>query len=147
MNVLYGWSALQWANDVSELRATPAAIIFGYVGLTTYLSTAEEEERRKTVIVSLLGILGIVLATLLLHRGIATPAVLPIIGLVIWRLGVTVTDASTRSIGQTVRFLLMGLYFLDAHLLLVEGWDGPGLIVLGLVIPAILLSRLLRVSS
>ncbi|MCZ6691504.1 MAG: UbiA family prenyltransferase [Planctomycetota bacterium] len=160
-NVLLGWSALGTGIILStDALSGPATYVFIYIACITWISTAEEVKRPRgsghhpRVAIAML-ILFALMARLSFQGPLSGTHPYPdrlldplylLFSIVLWRL-VASRDSSKHSTFQTVRTLLLGLFFLDAHLLYATGQVYLALIPITLVIPSMILSRRLRISS
>lgn len=152
-NVLFGWTALGEAIDPGLLAGVaPAVYVLFYISSTTLISTAEDlpAPRRggpRRRILASFGMIAVVLGVAS-YPGLPAPMdpVWPLMIIIGWRLLLS-RDPSTATTGQTVRYLLIGLFFLDAHILYAAGYPMVAAFVLSMVLPSLYLSRLLRVAS
>ena len=161
-NVLYGCTALSTAFPPESYTRTylPAILVLVYITCTTLISTAEDLEPPKStaphgrVVLATFIIFFIVMAYMspfVLHETIKEDLVyydpfwaVLLISLLCLRRSV---DASRATTMRMVRWLLFGLYFFDAHLIFDAGSPGVAWVVCGFVVPSLVLSRILRISS
>ena len=147
-NVLFGASVLDGrSRDLWPVAMTPAVAITGYIALVTVVSTSEENGDRWRSTAALAAIL----APLAIAAAPSLPAIpwllLLLAGIVVWRVIAILRSPSRKTIALTVWVLLLGLFVLDAHLVLAAGRGLLAAAVIALVLPSLALSRLLRMAS
>ena len=159
LNILLGWAFFvganmpdiywyeTWFKSLADGGLRPALFLAAYIALVTFLSTAEEKEQRWTAIGSLTAILALLfwLKWPVLQQN--PDPLLPMGLIIFWRWVLALMDHSREVIGQHVRFLLLGIFLLDAHFLFMADYPQQAAFVMVLLLPALALGRLLRVSS
>lgn len=158
-NVLFGWTALGAAAPVLNYDGClPAVYVLVYITCTTVISTAEDlkppEGGGPHARVVFAGLAVFALVALYIGPSLKGHSSDIWAADPFWVLGVItaillnrMTNSSRAVTMATVRWLLFGLYFLDAHFIFNAGHPGVAWVVCAFVVPSLILSRLLRISS
>ena len=158
-NVLFGWTALGAAAPALDYRGClPAVYVLVYITCTTVISTAEDLKRPKgggphaRVVFAGLAVFALVALHILpTLKGPSSDFWYAdpfwVLGVITAILLIRMTDSSRAATMATLRWLLFGLYFLDAHFIFDAGSPKVAWVLCAFVIPSLILSRLLRISS